>query len=235
MFRIFIIFFSGWVWFLKCNKKIEINDLGKQECIRLKMELQEVYKSKIETNEYVQSCTSNKKRDFHSISYLIDRDMSQSDSIKLGNGNESVLRDLILLDPRWENIKPKNKKGQKERDHLFKKDDGLEKLIVYAEIKSNLNLDTEKCKSTSHKCLAIWEELRAEFPDYTIKMFLVGARYYETTDISKTIMDKYTVIQENVVGIKDYLTEMNASVSFDSEGAYKSFLNYMADRMFEDK
>ena len=42
------------------------------------------------------------------------------------------------------NIKSNTKKGDKETDHLFI--DDLNKNIYYAELKSNLNLDTEKRK-----------------------------------------------------------------------------------------
>jgi hypothetical protein len=185
----------------------------------------------ITNNSYVKNCTSNKEKDINSLSYLICRELSQSDCIKLGTGIEKVLKDIILdKNKQLENIKPKNSKGQKEKDHLFK--DEKNKIIYYAELKSNLNLDTEKCKSTSDKCELILDELKTEFVDYEIKMFLIGIRYYDKKIIPKIIMNKYKNIHNNVVGINDYLQELNAGIQFD-ENDYKEFLNILANSMFK--
>jgi hypothetical protein len=195
--------------------------------------IMEDLKKIINANEYVNECVSNKKKDYNSLSYLIDRDLSQSDCIKLGNGSEKVFIDIILKNNlNLENIKPKNKKGKKEKDHLFM--DSRTNTIYYAEIKSNLNLDTEKCKSTRDKCMQVFDELKNEFPDYTIKMFLVGIRYYKKSVIPKVISDKYLCIDANVMGVNDYLTEMNTNIHFDTEEIYKEFLNYLADKMFNE-
>jgi len=132
-------------------------------------------KSVVNGNEYVQACSSNKAKDVHSLSSLVDRSMSQSDCIKLGTGLEKVFSELVLvLNPNLTSIKPKNSKGKKERDHLFVNEET--KTIFYAELKSNLNLDTEKCKSTSNKCVQIAAELVEEYPEYKIQMYLLGLR-----------------------------------------------------------
>jgi hypothetical protein len=186
----------------------------------------------IDNNKYVKECISNKSKDFNSLSSLVDMNLSQSDCIKFGNGMEKILNDVIITkNPQLKNIKPINKKGKKERDHLFKNE--IVKTIYYAEIKSNLNLDTEKCKSTSDKCLQIYEELRLEYPDYIIKMYLVGTRYYDKTIIPKIIKNKYLSIEENVVGVNEYLTELGTNFIFETEILYKEFLNYLANSMFD--
>jgi hypothetical protein len=186
----------------------------------------------IVNNEYVKSCISNKNKDINSLSYLIYRGLSQSDCIKLGTGIEKVLKDIILdKNKLLQNIKPKNTKGQKEKDHLFKDDE--KKIIYYAELKSNLNLDTEKCKSTSDKCVSILEELKIQFPDYEIKMFLIGLRYFDKKIIPKIIMNKYKIIQENVVGINDYFEHLHIDMKFADENEYKGFLNILANSMFK--
>ena len=130
-------------------------------------------KQTIDGNIYIKNSASNKKKDINSLSYLIDKiQLSQSDCIKLGTGLEKILSDLILDNNKLLiNIKSKNIKGVKEKDHLFK--DDANKIIYYAEIKSNLNLDTEKCKSTSKKCIDIFNELTEIYPGYIINMFLV--------------------------------------------------------------
>jgi len=186
----------------------------------------------IDNNKYVKECISNKSKDFNSLSSLVDMNLSQSDCIKFGNGMEKILNDVIITkNLQLKNIKPVNKKGKKERDHLFKNE--VIKTIYYAEIKSNLNLDTEKCKSTSDKCLQIYEELRLEYPDYFIKMYLVGTRYYDKTIIPKIIKNKYLSIEENVVGVNEYLTELGTNFIFETEILYKEFLNYLANSMFD--
>jgi len=187
----------------------------------------------IANNLYVKSCVSNKKKDISSLSYLIDsRELSQSDCIKLGHGLEKVIIDIVSeQNKKIQNIKPKNKKGEKEKDHLLKDDE--KKIIYYSEVKSNLNLDTEKCKSTSDKCASILEKLKIEFPDYEIKMFLIGGRYYEKKMIPKNILDKYTVIDNHLIGINDYLDYFNVDLKFNDENEYKEFLNILANSMFK--
>jgi len=190
-------------------------------------------KSVVNGNEYVQACTSNKAKDVHSLSSLVDRPMSQSDCIKLGTGLEKVFCELVLaLNPDLTSIKPKNSKGKKERDHLFVNEE--QKVIFYAELKSNLNLDTEKCKSTSNKCLQIEAELAEEYPDYIIKMFLVGLRYYNKTLLTKVITNKYAEIPEHLVGVNDYFEVLTGDpLLFADETGYKEFLTYLADQMFK--
>lgn len=190
-------------------------------------------KSVINGNEYVQACTSNKAKDVHSLSSLVDRQMSQSDCIKLGTGLEKVFCELVLaLNPDLTSIKPKNSKGKKERDHLFVNEE--QKVIFYAELKSNLNLDTEKCKSTSNKCLQIEAELAEEYPDYIIKLFLVGLRYYNKSLFPKIITNKYPEIAENLVGVNDYFDVLTGDpLLFADETGYKEFLTYLANKMFE--
>ena len=98
-------------------------------------------------NTYVKNCQTNKKKDVNSFSYLIDRKLSQSDCIKLGNGIERVISDIVVSKKtHFINIKSKNIKGKKERDLIFKDDN--QKIIYYSEFKSNINLDTEKSKAT---------------------------------------------------------------------------------------
>jgi len=186
----------------------------------------------INVNEYVKNCVSNKKKDDNSLSSLIERSLSQSDCIKLGTGIEKILKDIILdQNKKIIDIKPKNDKGKKERDHLFV--DEQDKIVYYAELKSNLFLDTEKCKSTASKCIEIQKELEILHPGYTIKMHLVGLRYYEKDEIPKIVASKYYLIKDNLVGIKEYLTELTHNFSFENAIEYKAFLNELANAMFD--
>lgn len=185
----------------------------------------------IDNNSYIKNCKSNKNKDIHSLSSLIDIPLSQSDCIKIGNGVEKVLIDIILAkNKELKNIKAKNKKGEKETDHLFI--DEKNKVIYYAELKSNLNLDTEKCKSTSQKCINILEDLKTKYPEYDCKMFLVGLRYFSKDNISKIINNKYTSISQHLVGINDYLSNLNIDC-LPNEEYYKKFINHISTKMFQ--
>ena len=48
-------------------------------------------RSIIDQNDYVKNCETNKAKDTHSLSSLIRRNMSKSDCIKLGTGEENII------------------------------------------------------------------------------------------------------------------------------------------------
>ena len=186
----------------------------------------------INNNVYVKNSFSNKKKDFNSLSYLIKKDISQSDCIKLGNGVERVIQDIISECSLFENIKTSfTKKGDKEKDHLFK--DTTNKVIYYAELKSNINLDTEKSKSTYLKCQFIFDELKEAYPDYEIKWCLLAYRYINKVEIPKSVANKYSKISSNLFGINEYLEMLGIEMRFD-ENSYVKFLNDVSDAMFEN-
>ena len=186
----------------------------------------------INKNAYLNTCVSNKTKDNNSLSSIIKRDMSQSDCIKLGIGVEKVLTDIIIKSNNdIIDIRPNNKKGEKERDHLFQNE--KKKEIYYAENKSNLNLDTEKSKSTVEKCLAIKKDLEQKYPEYKIFMFLLGLRYVDISFCPKNIKNKYREIEENLVGINEYMKILNTHIHFETEEQYSQFINEIADKMFD--
>jgi hypothetical protein len=179
---------------------------------------------------YIQECTSNKKRDPTSMAYLIDRDMSQSDCVKFGHGVENVIGDMGKKHTTLKWIRPPNKKGKKEKDHLF--EDEINKIIYYSECKTNLNLDTEKHKSTYEKCLQICEELGLG-NDYKIVWCLLGARYIHSDEMPSKITKKYVCIKDHLFGINQYLKMLGVSCEFTKE-TYRKFLNDVANAMFDD-
>lgn len=184
----------------------------------------------IKNNNYIKNCKSNKGKDIDSLSYLITRELSQSDCIKLGNGLEKIFYDIVLHHTKLKDIKPKNKKGKKEKDHLFC--DEVNKIIYYAEFKSNINLDTEKSKSTYKKCLNIVTELEEKYQGYTIKWCLVGCRYINNNNIPNKLKYKYISIKNNLFGINEYLKLLNINICFTFNN-YCKFLNNIANAMFE--
>jgi len=185
----------------------------------------------IADNKYINTSTSNKKKDVNSLSYLIDRIMSQSDCIKLGIACENVFTDFILKYSSLVSIKKENKLGKKETDHLFIDND--KKIIYYAELKGNLNLDTEKSKSTYNKCLDIVKELEQEYEGYEIKWCLLGLRVLDYKDIPSTTQKKYTLIKSNLFGINQYLEMLNIDYVYTEEN-YKLFLNTIVNTMISD-
>ena len=85
--------------------------IDKLECMKITDKCKKMSRLKeiINNNNYVKRCLTNKSKDFNSLSFLINKQMSQSDCIKIGTGLEQVFKDIILDDTTLKNIKPKNK------------------------------------------------------------------------------------------------------------------------------
>lgn len=180
----------------------------------------------LDSNLYISKCLSNKKKDKTSLSYLIScREMSQSDCIKLGNAIENYFIDIILhYNINLKNIKEKNKKGKKETDHLFRHNEF--KKIYYAELKSNINLDTEKSKATIDKIKKINDILQTENKEYEIVPMLVCTRYLTNKDIPIQILKKYDKIKDNIliIGTNEYFQQLCLPVNFTNK-QYIMFIN----------
>lgn len=186
----------------------------------------------MENNEYVRNCTPNKQKQNCSLSSLVDKPISHSECIKLGLAIEKVLRDIISFTfINLKDIKSKNVKGYKEKDHLFL--DEQNKVIYYAEIKANLNLDTEKNQATVNKCNDIKLEMSERYPDHTVKMFLVCGRFLYASDIPKSLKKKYSKIDTNIVGVFDYLNAYGFCKTPLTEEEYRKFINITAQKLFE--
>jgi len=212
-----------------------MND-GVQECIdEITSKYEEIDIDVDIITNMLSSCMSSPKansktRDPTSLSFLVDREMTQSQCIRLGIEIETTLRNIIIENTSFVNIRPKNKKGNKERDHLFC--DHENKTIYYAELKANINLDTEKSKSTYKKCLSIVEELKIEYPEYDVKWCLLAFRYIDNTKIPNNMKNKYASISENLFGINDYFKMLGLNYKY-TERTYKNkFINTIATHHF---
>tara|TARA_A100001015_G_scaffold319455_1_gene442375 strand:+ start:1103 stop:1738 length:636 start_codon:yes stop_codon:yes gene_type:complete len=177
--------------------------------------------------DYINNCVSNKERHETSISYLITRELSQSECIKLGNAIEKYITKCIEKFTCLINIRKPNKKGKREKDIIFI--DRENKILYYSEIKTNINLDTEKCKSTYEKCIKITKEL--EDGNYEIKWCLLAARYKHYDDIPNNYKKKYNSIKNNLFGINQFFEMFGVNYVFTDEN-YKSLLNTIADSCF---
>lgn len=175
---------------------------------------------------------SKKKLDEASLSFIINRLLSQSESIRLGIAIECYLRDFIENKTRLKNVNKKNCKGQKQKDILFI--DYNQKIIYYSEIKTNLNLDTEKSKSTYIKCQDIVKELEYEYKDFQIKWCLLGARYISCHEISEKVKKKYIEIKDNLFGINEFFQMFDIDLVVSNE-EYKELLNHIADECFNNQ
>lgn len=213
---------------IKHKKKEDDTEEGVMDT---KIDITQIFYDLSKKNVYIQTTTSNKRRDPHSISSLIDISLSQSDCIKLGIGIERLLLDFITTNTNLINIKESNTKGVKEKDHLFKDCDN--NIIYYAELKGNLNLDTEKCKATYIKCRLIEEELIETYLEHKIIVSLVGLRYFTTSIINKNIKKKYVPIKDNLCGVNEYFKLLGIKNEFDDENQYKKMLNNLAIEMFQ--
>ncbi len=191
------------------------------------------WRSIIKKNKYIVKTKSDKKKDPLSLSFLVGIPMSHSDAVKLGYAVEDIIRDMVIdLNSDIKNIKTHNSKGKKERDLLF--ENPVTKQIFYAEVKSNLNLDTEKKIATREKCLLIQQELSLEYPEHQIHSYLLNTRYLTIDDIPFRIKNKYSVIKQNICGINDYFKYLNVNMHFDSYDEYKEFLRDTFNEMVRD-
>jgi hypothetical protein len=181
----------------------------------------------VKNNNYVKSYKPKlSKYSVYSLKYYIKRDISHSESIRLGLCLESVFRDIIIKHSGLKCIKQINTKNKHERDHLFKDDSS----VFYAEIKSNLCLDTEKSKATDNKCSDIHQELENEFVGLNVKSFLVCLRYLRNSEVPMLIQKKF---KTKIFGINDYLSSLGVSIIFSTE-EYTDFLNYVFELMISD-
>jgi hypothetical protein len=144
---------------------------------------------------------------------------------------ENMLSTFIMRNTQYKNIKEKNSKGKKETDHLFM--DVNNNIIYYAELKSNLNLDTEKSAETIQKCLKIEKTLIEKYPEYKIKMFLVSIRHLTSLTINKKVKNKYNEISNNLIGINEYLLKIGIQQQEElkNEKNYKIFINKFVEML----
>lgn len=179
----------------------------------------------ITKNSYVNKKITKKiKIDKSSLRYLVNKNLTQSECIRLGYAVEKMLSDLVMsLNKQTTNIKEKNKKGVKETDHLFLYKDN----VIFSEIKTNLNLDTEKTKSTVDKCKSISERLAKMYPE-KINWKIVGARY--ATKIPCNIIKKYKC--NNICSVNEYLELFDTDFKF-TESEYQKWINCIAEKMFK--
>lgn len=100
-------------------------------------------------------------------------------------------------------------------------------IIYYAELKANLNLDTEKSMETVQKCSKIEKTLIEKYSHHDVKMFLVSLRHLTSSTIRKEVKSKYDSIKNNLYGINEYLLKLGIpqQEELKNEKNYKIFIN----------
>lgn len=167
------------------------------------------------------------KKDKNSMNFIVDKNLTQSQSIRLGYELENLFRECILKRTLLCNLNRKCK--NKECDHIFMDKD--KNIIYYAELKCNLNLDSEKSVSTYKKCQKITDELRIMYPNYEVCMYLVSLRFHRKELIPNNIRNKYKCIDTNLCGISDYFNHLGLD-GFNNETEYKKFINEFVELIF---
>jgi len=187
----------------------------------------------IQSSDYVKKTKRNEKINFNSISYLLSsKNISQSDKIKIGIALEKLTTDIIMEHSTLKNIKQKNKKGSRERDHVFKDEEN--KIIYYAELKSNFNLDTEKSKCTYLKCLEIEKELKQTYNEYKIVCSFVNLRFLYKEDIPNTILKKYKLIDNYILGLNEYFELLSIDYNISNYSYYSNILDTLYYYLFKN-
>ena len=173
---------------------------------------------------------ANPGRHDTSLSYLVKRDISQSTCIRLGIVCEQIAVLLLssLLSGKMTNAIQKTSKGKKQRDIHFCNMDLM--TSIYAEVKGNINLDTEKAPATIAKINHIEKEVREK--GFAVNTYLISLRYLRTADISEqNIKKKYSGV--NLIGIADFIETMKCEVPIQLQNyeKYSEFLTYLTTKL----
>ncbi len=150
--------------------------------------------------------------DYGSILYLLYGKIlsEQSTTIKMGLFGEFLIKEIVkeskLKLLRCGLQKINNKK--RDVDLLF--EDVENKIIYYRELKGNINLDSEKIKSTINKCHKIKSYFTIKYPEHKINYGILTWSIY---DKEKTKLNsKYKIFETEKIKVdsmKDFLCIVN--------------------------
>lgn len=186
-------------------------------------------------SSYIQTLKSceRKGRDVSSLSSLVQHDISQSAAIRLGNHLEEIFNLAIseALTERFvrSNLK-KNVKGERQKDILMIKEDTKE--VIYAEIKANINLDTQKAPATVQSTIKVVDEFKEK--GYNVKGFVIALRYLDASDIPKILAKKYEAFKSHdsvrLIGIREFMTHITGETITELQTieSYSTFLTTIA-------
>tara|TARA_Y100000389_G_C17438012_1_gene506743 strand:+ start:490 stop:1155 length:666 start_codon:yes stop_codon:yes gene_type:complete len=182
------------------------------------------------TSNYFKDKRPKKSHDnYESINTLVNIGVTQSQSIRIGTSIEDLLRIYISSTSSWNDVKPPNAKGKKERDHLFSRtlENGKTEKI-YAELKSNLQLDSEKRSKTAEKVKSIVHEENCDG-------YITALRHFSPDTLSKSRhVNFYTERDVDVLSVEEYFNVLNIACPFENEEGYKEWIRFIVDRLIEE-
>ena len=150
-----------------------------------------------------------------SLNYLLfgSTVSKQSILIKLGMLGEEYLKMFINYDPEFELfpsgiIKLQNNK-KKDFDLIWLHKE--KEILYYRELKSNINLDTEKIQATIYKINLLDNELKCKYPKYRINSGILNWSIYDKEDSinNKYIIKKFENNNIKVDFFNDFLNILN--------------------------
>jgi hypothetical protein len=177
---------------------------------------------------YIASLKHKNTDDASSLCSLLTRKVSQSTNIRLGNELENILNLYATGHIMAEDLRPKKvKKGEHQLDWLRR----FINAIVYAEFKSNINLDTEKRKSTISKVIAVGDNLVKVYPTENIQPFLVCLRYLRNDDIPPLVAKSYEKVK--LMGVAEFFEDVleHPMDEFKNYSTYSAFLMTIVDQL----
>jgi len=182
------------------------------------------------TSKYFRDKRPKKLQDnYESINTLVNIGVTQSQSIRIGTSIEDLFRIYISSTSSWNDVKPPNAKGKKERDHLFSRtlENGKTEKI-YAELKSNLQLDSEKRSKTAEKVKSIMREENCDG-------YITALRHFSSNTLNKSRHVKfYTERDIDVLSVEEYFNVLNIACPFENEEDYKEWVRFITDRLIEE-
>jgi len=182
------------------------------------------------TSNYFKDKRPKKSHDnYESINTLVNIGVTQSQSIRIGTSIEDLLRIYISSTSSWNDVKPPNAKGKKERDHLFSRtlENGKTEKI-YAELKSNLQLDSEKRSKTAEKVKCIIREEKCDG-------YITALRHFSPDTLNKSKhVNFYTERDVDVLSVEEYFSVLNIACPFENEEGYKEWVRFIVDRLIEE-
>jgi len=146
------------------------------------------------------------------IKKLLGIKLSQSQSIKFGFVFQDLVKKLIIsaggviIDKKFIDIyntgnSGKKNKGLKDVDILF----SMNNIIYYFEMKTNLNLDSEKSKSTDIKVADITNWVIANYPDNIVKAGVLSCWFKKEPNLEVKV--------KNVFYMEDLFGSLNISIT----------------------
>jgi len=192
--------------------------------------MKKIFKDK--ANEIIENIIKNQKRsEPGSLPYLFwgNKISEQSFYIKVGRNFEKwfkfVAKNSIGFELLPDGVTKKVYKN-KSKDIDFIVLDTINKVIYYFELKSNLELDTEKLPATIEKVLIISKYLNKVYPEYKIECGILHWAVYNKDILSKKYFNKIKQSENSGIPVKypvDLFKILNQNIS--EKDYYKMFEN----------